>query len=114
MLVQQEILTQFQKRPLNGVNGRCANKENSTTFNIWPCTVSLKSMAFLEGYGRMHTKINILWKQSGVISLVALEDLENAEKLVEMFACWKENGVENLYVTANVGKDKLNKTYLAT
>ena len=34
MLVQQETLTQFQKRPLNGVNGRCGNKENSTTFNI--------------------------------------------------------------------------------
>ena len=28
MLVQQEILTKFEERLLNGVDGRCANKVN--------------------------------------------------------------------------------------
>lgn len=43
-----------------------------------------------------------------------LKDLGNTDKLVEMSSCWRENGMENLCVIANFGKNKLNELYLAT
>ena len=49
-----------------------------------------------------------------VLSFVALKELEKGGHLVERCTYWKGNGIQNLCVIVNVGRNKLNETYLAT
>ena len=49
-----------------------------------------------------------------MLSFIALKELEKAGHLEDHYTYWKKKGIQNLCLIVNVGRNKLNKTYLVT
>ena len=58
--------------------------------------------------------INGIRNDTHIVSLVELRDLRSGAKLEELILGWKKNNVTSVCVIANMGKDKLDETFLVS
>ena len=59
-------------------------------------------------------KINDIGNQSKVLLFIVLKELQEGGHLIECYTYWAGKGVQSMCVIGNLGRNKLNETYLAT
>ena len=106
--MQSKILEEFENVLLNGVDDICVSLPNPRLLVSYLALSVGNQWLPLAVIEEFITKINAIGNQSKVLSFIALKEL------VEHYTYWKEKGIQNMCVTVNVGRNKLNETYLAT
>ena len=107
-------MTQFQSMLLDDRNDVCADRKHprllisDLAFLVGNQWLSLEMMQFFI------SPISGIQKDTHIASLVELMDLGSGGKLEESILGWKKNNVTPVSLIANVGKDKLNETFLAS
>ena len=110
----QITTNQLQSMLLNGRNDVCPDRKHP-----W---LLISDLAFLISNRWLSSEvmqlfislINGIWKNVNIASLVELRDLRNGGKLEELILGWKKNNLTSVCVIANVGKEKLDETFLAS
>ena len=107
-------MTQFQSMLLDDRNDVCTDRKHprllisDLAFLVGNQWLSLEVMQFFI------SPISGIQKDTHIASLVELMDLGSGGKLEESILGWKKNNVTPVSLIANVGKDKLDETFLAS